>query len=174
MKYEHKELIHDYLNVANRITRIEQRMRNARIEFEALNYYGGTSYDDPVGVRNRGFRVESRVSDYVDYIQMCERNIEKNKRRIHYFKRFTDTLDLHTYSSLKRRYGSINRLDDMQEAGHDEQVLDEILEIEEAISFEFGMKDNIDYLKMKQLENVELTDETVEDSFESMLELLEV
>lgn len=49
MEYERKELIHDYLNVANRITRIEQRMHNAKIEFEALNYYGGANYDNPIG-----------------------------------------------------------------------------------------------------------------------------
>lgn len=175
LKYEYKELIHDYLNVANRITRIEQRMHNAKIEFKALNYYGGTNYDDPIGVRSKGFRMESKVSNYVDYIQMCEKNIEKNKRRMHYFKRFTDNLDPHTYSSLKRRYGYINRLDDMQELGHDEQVLDEILEIEEAISHEFDFRELPEFdKKMLSVESNDLEPDTLEDSFETMLEVLGV
>ena len=175
MRYEHKELIHDYLNVDRRITRIEQRIHNAKIEFEALNYYGGTDFYDPIGVRNRAFRVESRVCSYVDYIRACERNIAKNKRRIHYFKRFTDTLDTHTYSSLKRRYGSINRLDDMQELGHDEQVLDEILEIEEAISHEFGFEKLPEFDKKRLLvEFNDLKPDTLEDSFDTMLEVLGV
>ena len=175
MKYEHKELIHDYLNVANRITRIEQRIHNAKIEFEALNYYGGTIYDDPIGVRNRGFSVANRVIGYVDYIRACERNIAKNKRRIHYFKRFTDTLDPHTYSSLKRRYGSFYRLDDMQELGHDKQVLDEILEIEEAISHEFEFEKLPEFDKKRLLvEFNDLKPDTLEHSFDTMLEVLGV
>ena len=175
MRYEHKELIHDYLNVDRRIKRIEQRIHSAKIEFEALNYYGGTDFYDPIRVRNRGFRVESRVTDYVDYIRACERNIAKNKRRIHYFKRFTDTLDHHTYSSLKRRYGSINRLDDMQELGHDEQVLDEILEIEEAISHEFDFEKLPEFdKKMLLVEFNDLKPDTLEDSFDTMLEVLGV
>ena len=175
MKYEHKELIHDYLNVANRITRIEQRIHNAKIEFEALNYYGGTNFYDPIGVRNRAFRVESRVCSYVDYIRACERNIAKNKRRIHYFKRFTDTLNPHTYSSLRRRYGSFNRLDDVQELGHDKQVLDEILEIEEAISHEFDFEKLPEHnKKMILVEFNDLKPDTLEDSFDTMLEALGV
>ena len=175
MRYEHKELIHDYLNVDRRITRIEQRIHNAKIEFEAINYYGGTDFGDPIGVRNRSFRVETRVSEYVDYIRACERNIAKNKRRIHYFKRFTDTLDPHTYYSLKRRYGSINRLDDMQELGHDKQVLDEILEIEEAISHEFDFEKLPEHnKKMILVEFNDLKPDTLEDSFNTMLEVLGV
>lgn len=175
MRYEHKELIHDYLNIDRQIKRIEQRMYNAQLEFEALNYYGGTYFYDPIGVRNKGFRVESRVGAYVDYIQACERNIEKNKRRIHYFKRFTDTLDPHTYSSLKRRYGSINRLDDIEVLGHDEQVFDEILEIEEAISHEFEFEKLPEHdKKMILVEFNDLEPDTLEDSFDTMLEVLGV
>lgn len=150
-------------------------MHNAQLEFEALNYYGGTDFYDPIGVKNKGFRVESRVSAYVDYIQACERNIQKNKRRLHFFKQYTDTLDPHTYSSLKRRYGYINRLDDMQELGHDEQVLDEILEIEEAISheFDFGVLPEFDK-KMLLVEYNDLEPDTLEDSFDTMLEVLGV
>ena len=175
MRYEHKELIHDYLNIDRQIKRIEQRMYNAQLEFEALNYYGGTDFYGSIGVRNRGFNVANKVAGYVDYIRACERNIAKNKRRIHYFKRFTDTLDPHTYSSLKRRYGSFYRLDDMQELGHDEQVLDEILEIEEAISHEFDFEKLPEHnKKMILVEFNDLKPDTLEDSFDTMLEVLGV
>ena len=175
MRYEHKELIHDYLNIDRQIKRIEQRMYNAQIEFEALNYYGGTDFYDPIGVRNKSFRVESRVSSYVDYIRACERNVAKNKRRMHYFNQFTDTLDPRTLDSLERRYGYINRLDDMQGLGHDEQVLDEILEIEEAISHEFVFEKLPEHnKKMLLVESNDLEPDTLEESFDTMLEMLGV
>ena len=175
MKYEHKELIHDYLNVANRITRIEQRIHNAKLEFEALNYYGGTDFYDPIGVKNKSFRVESRVSNYVDYIRTCERNVAKNKRRMHYFNQFTDTLDPRTLDSLERRYGNISHLDDEQELGHDEQVLDEILEIEEAIGHEFNFTRLPEHnKKLILVEFNDLKPDTLEDSFDTMLEVLGV
>lgn len=175
MKYEHKELIHDYLHIEKQIKRIENRMYNAEIEFYAQNFYGRTDFYDPIGVRNRGFRVETRVADYVDYIQMCERNIEKNKRRMHYFNRYISTLDRHTLSSLKRRYSNISRLDDIEVLGHDEQVLDEILEIEEAISHEFDFEKLPEFdKKMMLVEFNDLEPDTLEDSFETMLEVLGV
>lgn len=175
MRYEHKELIHDYLNIDRQIKRIEQRMYNAQLEFEALNYYGGTDFYDPIGVRNKGFRVDSRVSAYVDYIQACERNIQKNERRKQHFKRYTDTLDPHTYSSLKRRYGNINHFDDLEELGHDERVLDEILEIEEALSYEFKNEHLSEHdRKLIRVETNNLEPDTLEESFETMLNMLGV
>lgn len=175
MKYEHKELIHDYIHIEEQNKRIENRIYNAEVEFYEQNFYGGTDFYDPIGIKNRGFRVESKVSNYVDFIEACERNIKKNKRRQHHFKRYTDTLDVHTHSSLKRRYSNISRLDEVQELGHDNKVLDEILEIEEAISHEFEFEKLPEFDKKRLLvEFNDLKPDTLEDSFDTMLEVLGV
>lgn len=126
MKYEHKELIHDYLHIDKQNRRIEDRIYNAEVEFYAQNFYGGTDFYNPIGIKNKSFRFETKVSHYVDLIEACERNMKKNKRRQRYFKAYTDTLDPHPLS-LRIRYSDIRRLDDVQELGHDEQVLDESL-----------------------------------------------
>lgn len=174
MKYEHKELIHDYLNIDRQNERIEQRIKRTQIEFHSQNIYGGTDFN-PLGVRSKGFRVDSKVSDYVDNINACERNIAKNKRRKHHFSRYIKTLDQHTYSSLNRRYGHYDSLEESQELGHDEQVLDEILEIEEAISYEFDTDISSEHKKeVLQVEYTVFSDDTVEQSFEAMQELLGV
>lgn len=175
MKYEHKELIHDYLHIGKRIKRIEQRMYSAKINFGAKNYIGGTDFYSPLGVKRRAFSLENEICSYVDYLNACELNIKKNERRKKYFKHYIDTLDPHTSTSLKSRYGDISQLDEVPELGHDEQVLDEILEIEEAISheFEFEKLPELDK-KMLLVEFNDLKPDTLEDSFDTMLEVLGV
>lgn len=174
MNNEQKELIQSYFNIDRRIKQTEKRLERVIYEFEHANYWGGMTVT-PEGLKNIGFKVASRVAGCVDLCNTLERQIEVLERKKVYFNRFISTLSNDVLSSLNRRYRVIDfNTDNIQSIGSDRQVLDEILEIEEAISFQFGMKDNPDFLKMKQLENVELTEETVEDSFENMLELLGV
>lgn len=174
MKYEHKELIHEYLTIDRRIKRIEERIEVARIEFEAQSYHGRIEYD-VMGVSMRGFKVDTKVCDYVDSIIIRERKIMKYKRKKHYFSRYVSSLDQHTYLSLKRRYGSFWGLDEAQELGHDLQVLDEILEIEEAISHEYDTNTLPEHEKdMVAVELNDLNPDTLEQSFSTMLEKLGV
>lgn len=174
MNNEQKELIQSYFNIDRRIKQTEKRLERVIYEFEHANYWGGTVATS-TELKNIGFKVASRVAGYVDLCNTLERQINVLERKKTYFNRFMNTLSNDALVSLNRRYGVIDfNIDNIQSMGSDRKVLDEILEIEEAISFEFGMKDNPDYLKMKQLENVELTEETVEQSFENMLELLGV
>lgn len=175
MKYEHKELIHDYLHIGKRIKRIEQRMYSAKINFGAQNYIGGTDFYSPLGVKRRVFSLENEICSYVDYLNACELNIKKNERRKKYFKHYIDTLDPHTRTSLKSRYGDISRLDEVPELGHDEQVLDEILEIEEAISHEFKNEHLSEHDRnLIRVETNNLKPDTLEESFETMLHMLGV
>lgn len=174
MKYEHKELIHEYLTIDRRIKRIEERIEVARIEFEAQSYHGRMDFD-VMGVFMKGFKVDTKVCNYVDSIIIRERKIMKYKRKKHYFSRYVSSLDQHTYLSLKRRYGSYWGLDEAQELGHDLQVLDEILEIEEAISHEFNIgcpqeREN----DMVAVEMNDLRPDTLEQSFNAMLEKIGV
>ena len=174
MRAEQKELIQSYMNIDKEIKDTERRLMYKKKSFYAQNFYGKTEFN-AIRIQSKGFRVDSRVAGYVDLCNTLERQIEVLERKKMYFNRFMRTLPNEVLSSLNRRYKVIDfNMDNIQSMGSDRKVLDEILEIEEAISFQFGMKDNPDFLKMKQLENVELTEETVEDSFENMLELLGV
>lgn len=174
MNNEHKELIHDYLNLARRIKRIERRMIKKEIEFNSQTFCGITEYH-PLGLRHKGFKVDERVANYIDLMNTYKRNIAMNKRRMFYFKSFLNGLDPHTRVSLKRRYKQNMRFDEIQSLGHDRIVLDEIVEIEDAISYEFGTSLSGELNReILQVEYTKFSEETVEDSFEAMQKLLGV
>lgn len=174
MKCEHKELIHDYLNLEKRISRIKRRMIHKEAEFNSQTFCGVTEFH-PLGVRHKGFKVDDRVCGYIDLMNTYKQNIEMNKRRLKYFNQFMSRLDPHTAMSLIRRYKRSIRFDEMQDLGHDRVVLDEIVEIEDAISYEFNTELS-DELQRKaiQVEYTKFSEETVEDSFQAMQELLGV
>lgn len=174
MNYEQKELIHDYLNLDRRIKRIEKRMIQREVEFNTQTFSGGTVFD-PLGVRHKGFKVDDRVCGYVDLMNTYKRNIAMSKRRLGYFNRFLTSLDPHTKASLIRRYQQSMRFDEMQDLGHDRIVLDEIIEIEDAISYEFGttLSDELNR-DVIQVEYTVFSEDTVEDSFQVMQSLLGV
>lgn len=174
MKYEHKELIHDYLNLERYIKRINKRINKKQIEFNAQSFCGTTEFGG-LEIRHRGFRVDDRVCSYVDLINTYRQNIEMNKRRLHYFNRFLTSLDQHTALSLRRRYKKVVYFGEVQELGHDEIVLDEILEIEDAISYEFSTALSNELQRdALQVEYTLFSSDTVEDSFQAMQNLLGV
>lgn len=175
LENEQKELISDYLKLDRRIERIEWRLEKVKNEFVAQNFYGGIDYYDPIGIRSKGFNVCSRVSGYVDITTVLERNIDKNRRREYHFNRYIQSIDQRTYSSLKRRYGTFERYDDIQTLGSDNRILKEILEIEEAISHEFNepLQDEVNR-EILAIQNEPLTNDTLEQSFDKITELLGV
>lgn len=81
MRVEHIELIHDYFNLDNRINRKKQRLQQLQREFESFNYYSHTVYDVVEGFYVRGFRLESRVCDYIDSLTLYKRHIMKLERK---------------------------------------------------------------------------------------------
>lgn len=175
MNNEQKELIHDYLNLDRKIESIKSRVSFREFMFYEQSLCGTTDLNDPNGIRRIAFRVDSRVSDYIDSINMYERNLEANKRRQHYFNIFLSSLDPHTVISLKRRYKNGYNYEEMQSIGHDRIVLEEILEIEEAIGYQFPMilSDEMQREALR-VECAPLSEDTVEDSFQTMQKLLGV
>lgn len=176
MRVEHIELIHDYFNLDNRINRKKQRLQQLQREFESFNYYSHTVYDVVEGFYVRGFRLESRFCDYIDSLTLYKRHIMKLECKKHHFKTFTHTLDRNTYLSFKRKYKYITgNFEQVSCSKADEKFLNEILEIEQAISFEFNDEfyeaDSSEVLMIK-LEDTELTNETLEESFDLVAELL--
>jgi len=166
--------IHKYLNIDKRIKDIKKRIDYSRMEFEAQSYHGRTDFDY-LGIFLRGFRVDTEVCNFVDSITLRKRSIQKYKRKKYYFNKFITTLDQHTYESLQRRYGNFWNLEHAQELGHDLKVLDEIMEIEEAIHHEFDTDPLPEHEKaMVGVELNDLKPDTLEDSFNTMLEKLGV
>lgn len=175
MKQEHKELIHDYLNLDSRIKRTEKRRYQAEYSFNMQTFCGTTDFSSPLGIRHKGFRVDVRVVEHIDLMNTYKLNTKKNRRRQYHFNRFMYSLDPHTRASLERRYKQVSNYDDIQALGHDHVVLDEILEIEEAIGYEFNtsMIDDDEGDAMK-VEYTRFTTDTVEDSFQAMQAMLGV
>lgn len=195
MNYEQKELIHSYLSIQKEIKRKEEYIKRATTEYTHQNYFSSVEFSIE-GLRTRGFRMDVQVSGHVDYIRAVERNIAKLQRKLKHFNRYMATVPPNVIESLKRRY-LVNHIyiDDIQTLGSDKKILDEINEIEEAIRFEFG---EIKVYKRMQsekeiiivadkneepseadfraivLEETVLGEETTEEAFETMSELLGV
>lgn len=176
MNYEQKELIHAYLNLDKQIHRQEKRREFFEMEFRHQNYSGSTRFCSNEGVSFQGFKVDLKVSNHIDRMNAIESKISRLKRKKHYFNRFLMTMESSNLKSIKRRYDvNYNVIDDIQTLGSDRKVLDEILEIEEAISHEFNTELPRELnKKFVSIAEAELTEETIESSFEAMLEALGV
>lgn len=174
MKSEHKELIHDYLRLDKNIRRAYKRLEWLEWEFYSQNFCGRTEFNI-LGVKTVGFRVDSKVGSYVDVLNACEHNIKKMKRKKYHFERYLKTLDNNVYISLKRRYGSYKDLEQAQELGHDKKVVDELLEIEDAVKFEFKeLEFDKEQHEKEEIEDIELNADTLELSFNKITEMLGV
>lgn len=174
MRAEHKELIHDYLNLERHIESIKKRMIQKEIEFNNQTFCGVTEFH-PLGLKRNSFRVDDGVVRYIDLMNTYNQQIEMNNRRLHYFNHFLNSLDPHTKASLIRRYKECMCFDKIQGLGHDRIVLDEIAEIEDAISYEFNIVLSAELQRNAiQVEYTSFSQDTVENSFQAMQNLLGV
>ena len=95
------------------------------------------------------------------------------ERKYEHFKRFRLNLDNNEYRKLLKKYTESNDVSEIVVESIDKMALDEILEIEEAVSYEFGTL--IPFDLTKEIVNVEsLNADTVEDSFQAVSALLGV
>lgn len=173
MEYEKIELLHEYFQLDYKIQSKERKKEYVKRDFFAQNLYGYIKYDDPKGIFQKGFNVESKVINYLDYLAVVERQIIILKRKNYHFKAYLATLDYNLYLSLKRRYKTrVFDLEEIQTLGSDQEIINELLEIEEAISYEF--KKEFELFNEMKLQFGSLSNETLEDSFDAMLEVLGV
>lgn len=172
MNYKQKEIIHEYFKLDKLIQSKKRRLEYIKLEFDNINYCGSTVFSFNDGIQYRGFRVDTRVVGYVDLITTINRQIKAMERKQGYFNHFLTTLSNDTIISLNRRYKHyIGAIDNIQTMPSDYKVWEEIEQIEEAISFEFGTEKDLQAIR---IENTELTNDTLESSFDEITAFLGV
>lgn len=170
------EMIQNYFFLDKRITQVENKIERLEWEFKHRNFYGGMTYDEVRGVRHKSFRLDNEVCVYADAITKREQSVLMLKRKQYHFKRYLNSLTLDAQRGLKRDF---KRVDDnmykMTLTGTHRKLIMEILEIEEAVSYEFDKEVLPEYEKdMVLVEMNELKPDTLEESFDTMLEMLGV
>lgn len=171
MEYREIELLHEYFQLDYKIQSKERKIEYVKRDFFAQNIYGYTNYHDPKGIFQKGFNIESKIINYLDYLAVIEKQIIILKRKNNHFKAYLATLEPNVYLSLKRRYCiRIFDLEKIQALGSDKKIINELLEIEEAISYEF--KTDFELFNEMKIQFGSLDNETLEESFDTMLEIL--
>ena len=170
------EMIQNYFFLDKRITQVENKIERLEWEFKHRNFYGGMTYDEVHGVKHKSFRLDNEVCVYADAITKREQSVLMLKRKQHHFKRHLNSLTLDAQRGLKRDF---KRADDnmykMTLTNTHRELVMEILEIEEAVSHEFKSELLPEYEKdMVVVETNDLTPDTLEESFDTMLEMLGV
>lgn len=175
-EYRYIEMIHEYLNLDNKIIRKQKRIKNLEKEFYSQNFCGKIDYANPKGVYTAGFNVQNKVCQYVDRLEEQHKGLSILKRKKQHFQRFVDGLSIDVQRGLKRDFKHDNMtMYNISLTKTHKKIVQEILEIEEAICHEFHTDPFPEYDKdLLAVETVELTSETIENSFQTMLNMLGV
>lgn len=170
------EMIHEYLNLNKRITQKEKKIDGYKQYFHNRNYYGGMDFYDPIQLGHKGFRVDSEVAHYVDRLATMNQSLKALKRRKQYFDTYIQNLNRDTQSGLQRDFKQYDeRMFDTTLTNTHKKIIHEILEIEEAIGHEFHKDVLPEFNKdAVAVETNELTSDTLEDSFDAMINMLGV
>jgi len=170
------EMIHEYLNLNKRITQKVKKIEGYKRYFHNRNYFGGMDFYDPIEIGHKGFRVDSEVAHYVDRLATMNQSLKALKRRKQYFDAYIQSLTLDVQRGLQRDFKRYDeRMFDITLTNTHRKLIHEILEIEEAIAHEFNTDVLPEFNKdIVAVETNELTSDTLEDSFDAMINMLGV
>lgn len=170
-----EDLVSTYFYLQKRIDRAIQRIEEYETEFRCKNFYTCIQerYEEMTTV---AFRLEKEVTDHVAAIEMAEQHIKTLRFKLKHFDRFwseVSSSDKEYYlDRYKRHRETINdNLDNL--------IVDEIKEIEEAVTHYFKLDKASIYLKSSSkkdgivtTDTINKTDEEKLTDFSNMLEML--
>ena len=174
MNVDHVEIIYDYVNMDDKIKHKQQDLEYSILEYELANYHGATRFDEVEGVGYKGFKLDVQVPFYLDRQSQLSIQIKKLQRKQKYFKRYLLSLENNERVEFIKKYRvHPSQIETIHTTAIDEQALEEIIEIEEAISYEFNCEVPFDVQRdIIQIES--LDNDAVEDSFQAVSALLGV
>lgn len=174
--YDYIVMIHEYMNLDKQIIRKKKKIANIEKGFYAQNFCGRIDFDDPKGIHATGFNVKNKVTQYIDRIEEQQKQLAMLKRRERYFRAFLNGLSVNARNSLERdfKHDSAGMYGITLTNTH-KNVIQEIAEIEEAICYEFNTVLFPEHDKdLIAVEIGELSNDTIENSFQTMLNILGV
>lgn len=157
------DLIQKYLFLAESIERAERRLHSVQRTFHAQSMHTRTETTKEGEIITVGFRQDTEVVRYLDCLADIEQNIDKNRKRKRYFDQFLHTLPPEAQIYIHRRYK--RSCEETPREKLEQVILDEINEIEEAISYQYGYE-------AEPRETLE--GDTTKMAFTDVLKLLEV
>lgn len=174
--YNYMVMIHEYMNLDKQIIRKKKKIANIEKGFYAQNFCGRIDFDDPKGIHATGFNVQNEVCQYVDRLEEQYKGLSILKRKKQHFQRFVDGLGIDVQRGLKRDFKHVSAgTYGITLTNTHKNVIQEIAEIEEAICYEFNTVLFPEHDKdLIAVETGELSNDTIEDSFKSMLNVLGV
>ena len=167
-----EDLVSTYFYLQKRIDRTRERIEEYEQDFNNKNFY--TCIQERYEVMTAvAFRLEKEVTDHVAAIEMAEQHIKTLQFKLKHFDRFMNGLsssDKEYYiSCYKYNYEALNdRLDKL--------LIEEVSEIEEAVTHYFKLEKASFYLKARK-EVIPIVDPNKPDEekltdFSNMLEVL--
>lgn len=160
---EIENFIHRYFGLSERIGLLKTAIKYREYEFSNRSFYNWIEFGE-MSIKNVGVKVEKEVINHVSSIELTEKRIQRLNKREYYFTNYLNNLSKTDYVILKSKYTTSYEL--LQFTNLDKQTYDEILEIEEAIAFQF------DYFLEKESNYLEL--KAFKSDYEKMLEELGV
>lgn len=160
-KEEQSDHIIKYMKLDYSIRRLQKRIDNMQSVFFDRSFHTRIEPTD-LGLNVLAYRIESEVCGYVDSVSRIYKKLENKKRIRKYFNDYLNSLSPRERDYLYKRYLMGYDLPEQEEI--DNATIEEIREIEEAISYMNGEEPD----KLLFIENTEALD------FEKLLEVLDL
>lgn len=155
--------IRAYFRIDERIAGVQERINRVRESFYGQSLLSHIQYNG-LEVFSVGFNVESNVVPFVDCQKAGEQTIERLLKKKRYLNDYLNSLEPDVKAYLINRYSNEPLSRECRQADID--LLDEIYEIEDAISFMYGYP-------VEQRE-IRLDNSNLEDDFNEIAAMLGV
>jgi len=151
-----------YLKLDYRIEVETNKLNELRNRHYNQSYHTRTEVSEAGELKVKSFRFEDKVCNFIESTKSIEKRIKEEKQKKRYFDDYLHTLTPEAREYLYNRY--LNGLDVTVNEKIENDTVQEIQEIEEAIAFRNGKKPSL----LSQVEN------GAELDFNELLEVLEV
>ncbi|MFI3728493.1 hypothetical protein [Vagococcus fluvialis] len=159
LQQNNEALIFKYLSLSKNISKCNKKKKRIRSYFYQQSFTPCIYYDGQ-SVKNISLKIDKEVVRLIDTLDMLSLIKKILQKKQYYFKSFFDNLSNDERKKIYEKYKQQN-FRNIAYSPLDELIIDEILEIEEAISYQF------DYLFEKEMNEKDSNE--IEDEFENML-----
>lgn len=149
------DLVKQYFQIDKANQRTRERIQNMRLTFYSQNMTTRMCSSDEQ-LYTVGFRLETKVVDFVDYATELENRIKRNNKKKRYLSDYLNTLPPEQKEYLLQRYVYKTHVSIQEEI--EIAVIEEINEIEEAINRMHGFPLEPKILSKETDEHTEVSD----------------
>lgn len=153
---EKNDLISRYFHLEESIKRSANRIKQVRYLMYNTSLHTHIEPGENGELVVKAFRLEREVVNFVDCCRDIQRHIDMERKRMHYFKQFLNSLEPKEYDYLYDKY--VKNLYVPDRIDTEKAVIDEINEIEEATMYMFGYDPDVKEMLPEETKNLGLSD----------------